>query len=120
MPQPRGFPFRSSVVNPNDREPYAEYKVTTEGNKTECYIESVEGQPFSVLVALDEDKAPSNTFSISCTVDGESIKEGLIGRFPDHYYRDWQLKGKIVAEGRLARFEFGATQFTGKSHTHRQ
>jgi hypothetical protein len=107
----------SSVLNPKDRKPYTEYQVKMVGNKTECYIESMEGQPFSVLLSLDADRshvALSNTFRLSCSVDGEVVRTKLLGKFPDGEYLTWEVKGKQVAEGRMALFEFGATQFTGK------
>jgi hypothetical protein len=107
----------SSVLNPKDMKPYTEYKVETEGNKTTCYIESVEGQPFSVLLSLDADTALSSTFKATCTIDGVLVNKRLCGKFPDKVFPEWQLNGKEMAEGRLARFEFGVTQFTGKSNT---
>jgi hypothetical protein len=116
MPHPTGSLVGLSVINPKDMKPYAEHHVKTTGNKTECYIESVQGQPFSVVLSLDANITPSaaDTFSARCIVDGQIARNGLLGRFPTEYRRKWQVNGKTVGQGKVALFEFGATQFTGK------
>jgi hypothetical protein len=115
MPQPRGRLVGLSVINPKDMKPYTEYQVKTTGNKTECYIESVQGQPFSVVLSLNADITPSvaDTFRARCIVDGQVARSGLLGKFPTEFHRKWQVNGKTVGRGKVALFEFGATQFTG-------
>lgn len=116
MPQPEGWPVGVTIINPKDSNPYAEYKVETVGNKTKCYIESVEGQPFSIRVSLNKNNPQSdvNGYQATCQLDGDSSESKLLGKL-DKVYPSMHYKRKRVACGKWAPFEFGATQFTGKA-----
>lgn len=116
MPQPEGWAVGLTVLNPKISESYTEYKVETTGNKTKCYIESVEGQPFSISITLNQNIPPAEVtscFSAYCYVDGQKSDSSLLGKFPTHLCSNAQFSGKRVANEKVAPFEFGATQFTG-------
>jgi hypothetical protein len=117
MPQPEGWSVGVTVVNPQLSKSYPEYKVETTGNKTKCYIESVEGQPFKISISLNQTTPPSDVtscFTAHCYVDGQQSDSLLFGKCREHVLLEAQMSGRRVAVGKVAPFEFGATRFTGK------
>jgi hypothetical protein len=117
MPQPEGWSVGVTLLNPKLSNSYAEYKAETTGNKTTCYVESVEGQPFNISMAVNQNIRSSDVtscFNSICYVDGQEMISLLFGKCGEQVYRNAQVDGKRVAIGKIAPFEFGATRFTGK------
>jgi hypothetical protein len=62
------------VVDAATGEAFEEYKVAQDGNKVECYIESMVGREFKVRVNVNPDfRAVHPLFGVSVHVDGNDL-----------------------------------------------
>jgi hypothetical protein len=103
--------FTVSIVNADSNEKFEEHKETTTDNKTECYIESISGQKFKIMLGLLA--ADDYQYSAEIFVDGRRIVGKLLGEINGCLRMENCCTGVEVAEGQVAPFLFGDTKFTG-------
>jgi hypothetical protein len=115
---PKVHRFDIWIENYSDGKRLKEYKVITNGNTAECFIESMVDERFRVRARLAENSElpePYN-FGTSVYVDGQWTAGQLMGEIktkPRKYERDLSFVGAATSSGSFCPYVFGATQFTG-------
>jgi hypothetical protein len=103
--------FTVSIVNADSDEKFEEHKETTTENKTECYIESISGEKFKIVLGLLG--ADDYQYSAKISVDGQRIVGKLLGEINGCLRMENYCGGVEVGENQIAPFLFGDTKFTG-------
>src|ERR1700738_1979734 len=95
---------------------FEEYKATTSGNTVECFVESVAGQRFTILIRLSpKEQEGTDSFSAWIDVDGQRTASMAIGQFGQEHLTFGSIRGAINSASSISPYAFGATEFTGFS-----
>jgi hypothetical protein len=115
MPQ-AGF-FEIGIQNAETEAVFEEYRVTTAGNKTECYVESRSNVKFSIFVKLHVAQQPpelrNSTYRLTMCVDGMNAARPLMGQVETvGFHSQGIFRGKYI-DDHILPFVFGNTVFSG-------
>lgn len=98
-------------VNRATSEPFEEYKVSTNGNNIECYIESTAGTEFALSAELGGHfRDVCHAFEVHCYVDGHEFERHFLGDSPG-------LVKTSISHHPERRMAFANTQFSGCQST---
>jgi hypothetical protein len=109
---PSYHPFTVHVVNIATGEELGEYKVSQNGNKVECYIESTADTEFKVTVDLASVRHVHPRYAWRCIVDGQFVESSTLGQF-NHTFMSSFIDGRYIGYGKIRRMKFSNTRFSG-------
>jgi hypothetical protein len=111
---PSHHPFNVRIINTATGQPLEEHRVSTAGNRVECYIESTVGTEFHIKVELANNfRDVHPTFRVEPTVDGTKMGNKLMGVLDLRVKKYTKLDGIHLGNQQWRRMKFANTTFAG-------